>query len=181
MEEDSQNPLLPPLVGAFARLAERIGDLSGLAHYTDFQPRKESGVGGNSLPEVSPKIIELLAALQRGDSGAGEATLEALNCLPLSPNPTEAALLWCGVLWGILGFIPKHEGFTLAPMAMERALCFHLSYKGKWQIRLAPGCPPICTRMGEQLSKQPQAEKKILEKANISYENRCISERNVVK
>jgi hypothetical protein len=35
--------------------------------------------------------------------------------------------------------------------------------------------------MGEQLSKQPQAEEKILEKANISYENRCISKRNVVK
>ncbi len=181
MEEDSQNPLLPPLVGAFARLAERIGDLSGLAHYTDFQPKKKSVADRTSLPEVSPQTVQLLAALYRGESGAGDALLTAINCLPPFPNPTEAALLWCGVLWGILGFIPKQEGFTLAPMAMERALCLHLSYKGDWQIRLAPGCPPICAHVGKMPSELPQTEEKILEKANISYENRCISERNGVK
>lgn len=183
MDEDDNNPLLPPIVNAFARLAEEIGDHDGLAHYSDFQPKAHTPdlETGNSLPHVSARTVELLSALLLGKGEAAQAVEAAIRALPIDPNPFDAALLWCGVLWGVLGFIPHRDGFTLAPIGVEKEMRLRLSYKGRWQIRLSPDAPPLCYRGDLPLKDQPQTEEKIFRNPNISHQNRCILERNGVK
>lgn len=183
MDEDGQNPLLPVVVNAFARLAEEIGDHAGVAHYIAFATEEHSAAGRtwNSLPHVSEQTADLLAALLRGDDEAIPALWEAIQAVAGNPNPYDAALLWCAVLWGVLGFIPHREGFTLAPQAVNHEMALRLFYKGEWQIRLSPQSPPLCFRGDLPIPEQPQTEEKIFRNPNISRQNRCIPERNGVK
>jgi hypothetical protein len=168
MEEDGQSPLLPAVVEAFARLAEEIGDHTGLAHYTDFAPLPSAVGSWNSLPQVSRRTATLLSALLRGEAEAIPDLWEAIRGNGAVQNPFDCALLWCSVLWGVLGFIPHREGFTLAPMAVDKAMQFHLSYKGEWQIRLSPDEPPLCVRGNQSAPSSPQTEEKIVGNPIIS-------------
>jgi hypothetical protein len=167
MEEDSANPLLPAVVKAFARLAEEIGDHTGLAHYTDFAPSHAVG-SWNSLSQVSERTATLLSALLRGEAEAIPDLWDAIRGSVTVQNPFDCALLWCAVLWGVLGFIPNREGFTLAPVAVERAIELCLSYRGEWQIRLSPDGQPICVRGDLSALSPPQTEEKIIGNSIIS-------------
>lgn len=183
MEEDGGNPLLPPLTAAFARLAERLGDHTGKELYAAFESQGTalSDRKWNSLPEVSDETVELLAALWRGDEGSPEALWDALTPSPEAPSAADAALLWSGALWGVLGFIPARDGFTLAPLSVGHEITFLLSYKGNWRIRLRPGEAPFCTRADLPEGKNAAEAQKIFRNRNISEQNGCIVHKNVVK
>ncbi|MBQ8287529.1 MAG: DUF3131 domain-containing protein [Clostridia bacterium] len=184
MEEDAAHPLLPPVVAAFARLAERLGDHTGKELYAAFAPPDDPPpTRWDALPDVSPETIDLLADLQRGASGAVDALLNALSDLPVSPTPADAALLWSGLLWGVLGFTPSPfgDGFTLAPLAAEREMTVLLAYKGEWRIRMAPGEAPICTRADDPGDSSPAKEQKIFQNRKFSPQSSCIIHKNSVK
>ena len=168
MEEDGQSPLLPAVVEAFARLAEEIGDHGGLAHYTDFAPSQTAVGSWNSLSQVSGRTMALLSALLRGEAEAIPDLWDAIRGSRAVQNPFDCALLWCAVLWGVLGFIPNREGFTLAPMAVDSAMELCFSYRGRWQIRLSPDEPPICVRGDQSAPSSPQTEEKIVRNSIIS-------------
>jgi hypothetical protein len=183
MEEDAHNPLLPLLTEAFVRLAEEIGDHTGVTHYTAFLSENHSTAvrSWNSLPGVSHETVRLLVSLAQNEWGAADELLDAIGNLPICFSPTEGALLWSGVLWGVLGFIPKREGFTLAPLAVKKDVSFCLSYQGKWRIKLSPDLPPVCSPTDQISSEKPCTEEKIFRTANISRQNRCISMKDSVK
>ena len=184
MEEDAAHPLLPPIVASFARLARQLGDHTGQDLYGSFAPTDTPPpVRRDALPEVSPETVELLTALSAGRAGAAGALIDALRGLPVSPAPIDAALLWCGLLWGVLGFTPSSfgDGFTLAPLSVEREITLLLAYKGEWRIRLAPGEAPVCTRADERADDRFGSAQKILRNRKFSLQNGCIIHKNGVK
>lgn len=182
MEEDGDHPLLTPLVSAFSRLANLTGDRTGIdrcdafLHEPHHAPRS-----WDSLPEASSQTVELLAALQSGKAGASERLRNALTHLPDDRGAADNALLWSGMLWGVLGFIPSKDGFTLAPLPAERATSIHIRYKGEWRVELRPGESPVCTRAdAPPEGNAPQLEK-IFRNRKISRQNSCIVHKNGVK
>lgn len=184
MEEDRQNPLLPPVVAALARLAERLGDHTGKELYASFEMSEDSSAARwNALPDVSPKTIDLLVKLQSGASDAASALQDALCDLPVSPPIADAALLWSGLLWGVLGFTPSPfgDGFSLAPLSVERETTVLLTYKGEWRVRLAPGEYPHCARADHPAEISSSTEQKIFRKRKISLQNSCIVHKDGVK
>lgn len=183
MEEEPHHPLLPPIVAAFARLAKRLGDQTGKALYDTFSPTETpAATSPHSLCGIAPETVALLADLSAGKAGAVSALLEALRALPVDPHPLDAALLWSGLFWGVLGFTPSSlgDGFTLAPMAVEEEITLLLSYRGEWRICLSPHEPPRCTRRDDPVGDGESAEK-IFRRRKISLQNGCIVHKNSVK
>lgn len=184
MEEAPQHPLLPPIVSAFTRLAERLGDHTGKQLYAAFAPTEAAQpVHWNAFPEASPETVRLLSDLSVGKSGAASALLAALSNLPVSPAPTDAALLYCGLLWGVMGFTPSAlgDGFSLAPSAVEEEITFLLTCRGEWRITLTPGAAPICTRADALAVTDGAPTQKIFRNRKFSPQNGCIVHKNSVK
>ncbi len=189
MEEEPDHPLLPPLTASFAKIAARLGDHTGQALYAGFVPKAPHRTVSTALPSIRPATLELLADLQTGSPDAGEALLAALASLSYAPPPADAALLYCGLLFGLLGFTPASlgEGFTLAPLAVKRKISFCLAYRGRWQIDLAPSRPPICSALSADprpaYPTPPSLRKteKIRRRRKISLQNSCILHKNGVK
>lgn len=184
MEEAPHHPLLSPLVASFARLADRLGDHAGKQLYSEFSSNKPTAPSDwNPLPEASAQTIAVLADLSQGKTGAVRALLEALHRLPLSPVPADAALLWSGLLWGVLGFTPSAlgDGFTLAPLSVEEEITVRLSYRGEWQIHLSPNAAPICSRADLPTPPDTCKRQKNFRKRKFSLQNGCIVHKNSVK
>ncbi len=182
MEEDGDHPLLTPLASAFSRLAYRTGDQTGIDRCAAFvsEPR-HAPRSWDSLPEASPETVELLAALQTGEADAPERLQTALTRLPDDRDAADTALLWSGMLWGVLGFIPSKDGFTLAPLPVKRETTIFIGYKGKWRVTLRPGDAPICTHADASLEKDAPRIEKIFRNRKISRQNGCIVHKNGVK
>lgn len=179
MENDPYQPLLPAVVSAFAGLAERMGDHSGKALYAAYTPPEASAPWQSAtLPNASPAVVTLLSDLYHGRIGATPKLLTAIAELPLSPSPTDAALLWSGMLWGALGFRPSAlgKGFTLAPLPTEQPLCCILTYQGCRKLTLSPDAPPLCAPLADGTSRQ-----KMLRSRKFSLQNSCIIHKNSVK
>lgn len=169
MENAPENPLLPTLTAAFAKLASEHCD-SAAPLYAAFEPPADAcypADGIDPLWHCPRKTVLLLAKLYQSDPCDSPAVVSALlntiEKLPPNPPAAEAALLWCGVLFGVLGFHPAENGCTLAPLAVKEAYQFRLSYRGEHIVQLFPDAPPHTVsaesvqseKKGENISPQP--------------------------
>lgn len=141
MENAPETPLLPALVSAFAKLSHALGDPTAPL-YAAFTPPADfpyPSVGKDPYWNCARTTVLCLAALEEGSSDAVEDLWESIRRQLPQPSWEDAALLWSGVLWTVLGFRPQENGkdATFAPMTVKNPCTARLVYGKEYQIPLS--------------------------------------------
>lgn len=161
MENAPETPLLPLLVSAFSGLAQAVGDPTA-SLYAAFTPPSDiayPSLGKDPYWNCGRNTIQCLADLVYRTHEAADAIWEAIGQQLLQPSWEDSALLWCGVLWNVLGFHPHKNDADFSPMELSRPCEARLIFGREHQIALSSSAKAVQFQQNKQVYSQNYSAK----------------------
>ena len=157
MEAAPQTLLLPQLVQAFANLAEAYGDPAASLYrsFHSSSPSTYPTSGKDPYWQCKHATISCLAALHTPSDDSFTALWKAIETQLIHPSPEDSALLWCGVLWTLLGFRIKQGEGTFTPMTVPFPCTARVAFGKCCEVTLpSPTAPaPLLFPYGDENEK----------------------------